>query len=59
MQIDAILPVELIAISELAGIVPRNVPSAQVFMSPVRFVSFAFLLALAVFFFSAAQSAPV
>ncbi|MGO4171379.1 hypothetical protein [Bosea sp. TAF32] len=28
MQIDAILPVELIAISELAGIVPRNVPSA-------------------------------
>jgi len=28
-------------------------------MSPVRFVSFAFLLALAVFFFSAAQSATV
>jgi len=27
-------------------------------MSPVRFVSFAFLLALAVFFFSSAQSAP-
>lgn len=27
-------------------------------MSPIRFVSFAFLLALTVFFLSAAQSAP-
>lgn len=31
----------------------------QVTMSPVRFVSFAFLLALTLFFFSAAQSASV
>jgi hypothetical protein len=31
----------------------------QVIMSPIRFVSFAFLLTLAVFFFSSAQSAPV
>lgn len=37
---------------------PQPIP-LQVTMSPVRFVSFAFLLALAVFFFSAAQSAPL